>query len=75
MKKFSMTCSCGDMMEVEAEKLEEAKVKMKSQMSEEAIVKHMMARHPGESFMTKDQIDEMINKNIHEVPSSTPMVS
>ena len=46
MQKFSMTCSCGDVMSVDAENREEAVMKMKGMMTQEAIDAHCLEKHP-----------------------------
>ncbi len=46
MQKFSMTCSCGDVMSVDAESREEAVTKMKGMMTQEAIDAHCAEKHP-----------------------------
>lgn len=48
MHKFTMVCSCGDPMTVEAETREEAVAKLQGMMTEEAIAAHMTDKHPGE---------------------------
>ena len=40
MEKYSFTCSCGDVMSVDASSQEEAATKLKEMMSEEAIAAH-----------------------------------
>ena len=54
MNKFSMTCSCGDVMSVDAENRDEAVMKMKDMMTQEAIDAHCAEKHPG---MTLTQAD------------------
>ena len=66
MKTFSMTCSCGDVMSVEASNREEAISKMKTTMNEGAVAKHMAERHPGETVLLVAQVHAMISQNLQE---------
>ena len=52
MAKFSMTCSCGHKMDVDANSHPEAVSKMKEQMTEEAVKAHMDTHHAGQPMMT-----------------------
>lgn len=56
MAKFSMTCTCGHVMEVDAESREEAVQKMKDQMTPEAVKAHMDEFHQGEAPLTQEQV-------------------
>lgn len=64
MHKFSMTCSCGDVMSCDASTLEEAVTQMKNMMSQEAINKHMEEKHPGDPVMSVSDCHAMIEKNL-----------
>jgi hypothetical protein len=64
MDKFSMTCSCGDTMNVEAASREEAVAKIKAMMTEEAIAQHMAEKHPGEPVISISDCHAMIEKNM-----------
>ena len=61
--KFSMTCDCGDTMGIEANTREEAVMKMKSMMTQDAIDAHMAQRHPGRT-MTVAQVHMGIEKDL-----------
>ena len=67
MNKYSMTCSCGDPMDVEAGSLEEAVSKMKEMMTEEVIAKHMSEKHPGEEVPSVQQVHAMVDSGTHQV--------
>lgn len=65
--KYSMTCTCGDVMSVEAESREEAVEKMKGMMAQrEGIAQHMADKHPGEPVPSLEQVQAMITQNIQE---------
>lgn len=64
MNKYSMTCSCGDVMTVEAGSREEAVGKMKGMMNEAAVAAHMAEKHPGEPAMLVDQVHAMIEQHL-----------
>lgn len=67
MKKFSMQCTCGHTIEVEANDLEEAVGKIKGVMDEKAIEAHIAEKHAGEPVPTKEQSDMMVEKTTQEV--------
>ena len=51
---YSMTCSCGDVMSVEAGSRGEAVTKMKEMMNEEAVAKHVAEKHPNMTMTVQD---------------------
>ncbi len=53
-------------MTVEAENREEAVVKMKEMMSQDAISAHMSEKHPGEEAPTLEQVHAQIDANLVE---------
>ena len=59
-----MTCSCGDVMSVEAGSQEEAVGKMKGMMNEAAVAAHMTEKHPGEPEMSVAQVHATIEQNL-----------
>lgn len=67
MKKYSMTCSCGDVMTVDAASREEAVEKLKGMMTDEAIKQHMADKHPGVPVMTVEQCHAQIDQDTREV--------
>ena len=66
--KYSMKCSCGDVMDVEAGNRKEAVAKFKAMMTQDAINAHMSEKHPGKPVMTMAECHAMIEKDV------TPMV-
>lgn len=64
MTMFSMTCSCGDVMTVEAENRDEAMAKMKEMWTQEVIDKHMAEKHPGEPALTLAQAHTQIEQKL-----------
>lgn len=67
MNTFSMTCTCGDVMKVEASSREEAVQKMKAMMTEDMIAQHTAEKHPGEPAPSLEQTHMMIEKTIQLV--------
>lgn len=64
MSQFTMTCSCGDTMTVEAENRDGAVAKFKGMMDEAATGAHMAQKHPGQPVMLPAQCHEMIEKDV-----------
>ena len=48
MQKYSMTCTCGQVMSVDAVNRDEAVSKMKTMMNEEAVKMHFADKHKGQ---------------------------
>ena len=70
-----MTCSCGDVMDIEAETRGEAVSKMKAMMTQEAIASHMAEKHPSDPVMSVEDCHAMIEKHLTPVENSAnPMV-
>lgn len=61
--KFSSTCSCGDVMTVDAGSKEEAVTKLQAMMTEDAIAKHMAEKHPGDPVPSMEQAHALIAAN------------
>ena len=72
MDKYSMTCSCGDVVSVDAGSQEEAVSKMKEMWTTEMIAQHFAEKHPGQEVITKEQCDAMIDQELKkaEAPST-----
>lgn len=64
MNPFSMTCSCGDPMNVEAASREEAVAKLQGIMTAEAIAEHMAKKHPGDIVPPVSVVHIDIEKNL-----------
>lgn len=60
MAKFSMTCTCGQTIIVEADSLEVAKDKVKDRMGERELARHMAEKHKGERAWTRHEMERMI---------------
>lgn len=59
---YKMTCTCGDVMKVEANSREEAVEKLKEMTTEESLKMHMAEKHPGEAVPTLEQSHLMVEK-------------
>lgn len=57
MKKFSMKCSCGHVMAVDANTREEGVEKMKTMMDQNALDQHWMQYHQNDT-MPKPTLDQ-----------------
>jgi hypothetical protein len=64
MASFQMTCSCGDVMKVEAETREEGVTKMKEMMDQTAIEKHCAEKHADQPVMTVEEVHASIDKDL-----------
>jgi hypothetical protein len=64
MSEYSMTCSCGDEMKVEAGTREEAVSMLKGFMTEGAVKAHMAEKHPGEPVPAVKDIHAQIAANV-----------
>jgi hypothetical protein len=63
MANFSMTCTCGHTIEMEAGSREEAVTKFQSFMTQEALDEHFRERHnPSEPKPTLEQAHMMIDQ-------------
>lgn len=64
MSQYTMTCSCGDTMTVEAENRDAAVAQLRGMMDEAAIQAHMAQKHPGQPVMSVAQCHEMIGTGV-----------
>lgn len=64
MKTFSMTCSCGHVMSVQAKNRDEAVARMKAMMSPAAVEEHMRTLHPGEASIPVSRVHSMIEQGL-----------
>jgi uncharacterized protein YqfB (UPF0267 family) len=64
MQKFKMTCSCGDVMEVEAADRDGAVAQLKAMMTQEAIDAHMAEKHAGQPPMSMADCHAQIDKDV-----------
>ena len=67
MQSYSMTCSCGDELKVDAENREAAVEKLQAIMNEDAIKAHMAEKHPDEEVLTVAQIHDQIEEELEQV--------
>lgn len=64
--KYSMKCTCGHIMTVDAESREQAVELLKDEMTEERISEHMDEMHPGEPVPSQEQFNMMIEQKTVE---------
>lgn len=62
--KYMMKCSCGDVMDIQANSKEEAIGKFKGIMTAETIAKHFQEKHQGEKVPTQEQVHMMIAQQV-----------
>ena len=67
MMKFKMTCTCGDVMDMEAATKEEAIEKFKGMMTADAVAKHFADKHSGQPVPTMDQVHMNIAQSVVQV--------
>lgn len=65
MQNYSVTCTCGDNMTVQANSMEEAKTKLKEMMTPDMIAKHWGEKHQGQPTPTEEQLEAML-QTVHE---------
>ena len=66
MMKYSMKCTCGDVMTVDAANRDEAVAKMKGMMTPDAVQKHFGEKHPGQPVPPMEQIQANIEQAMVE---------
>lgn len=64
MRNFSMQCTCGDVMSVDAENREEAIEKMQESMSPAVIATHAAEKHAQEPMPSVEEVHAMIRDNM-----------
>ena len=67
MNKYSMTCSCGDTMTVDAPTRDEAVSKLKAMMDENGIKAHMDKNHPGQPLISVADCHAQIERDLKAV--------
>lgn len=65
--KYAMTCTCGDVMSVDAENRDTAVAQMKGMMTADALAAHFAEKHPGETVPSVEQSNTMTEQNLQEV--------
>ncbi len=65
--KYSMTCTCGHVMSVDADSQEEAATKLKEMMTQEELDKHWADMHTNDTGPkpTIEQSQAMIEQTVH----------
>lgn len=74
MKKYSMTCSCGQVMSVEGNTREDAVVKMKQMMDQVGLDTHWAQFHKGKPDSEKPTVEQshaMIDQMLQEVKAAS----
>ena len=67
MNKYSITCTCGHKMSVDAGTREEAVSKLTGMMTQEALDKHFLENHqPSETKPTLEQSHAMIAQTVQQ---------
>lgn len=62
MSQFSMTCTCGHVMSVDAGSRQDAVQKIKGMMTADAVASHMAERHVGQPVPPVSQVHAMIEQ-------------
>jgi hypothetical protein len=62
--KYSLSCSCGDIMTIRGWTRAKAVRSMKAAMSETTLYEHMAQKHIGEAVPTIQQVHAAIEQNI-----------
>ena len=64
MAKYSMTCTCGQVMAVDAWNIDEAVAEMKGNMNHGVLALHMQENHPGEPVPMMDDFHYTIQRSL-----------
>ena len=65
--KYSMTCTCGDVMAVDAENKDAAVAMLKANMTEDALKQHFAEKHAGQPMPSVEQAHAGIEQSVQEV--------
>ena len=63
---YSMTCTCGQVMSVDAENKDEAVSKMKAMMGPDQLAAHFTDKHAGQPVPSKEQSDSIVEQMVKE---------
>ena len=66
MMKYSMKCTCGDVLTCDAANRDEAVAKFKGMMTPDAVLKHFTEKHPGQPVPTPEQEQANIEQAVVE---------
>lgn len=61
---YSMTCSCGDVMSIDAGTRAEAINNLKATYNAKSVAEHMKQHHPGEKVPTVEEVYVMIEREL-----------
>jgi hypothetical protein len=59
-KTYSITCTCGEKMQVEADTREEAVMELKRSIDELSLANHAAERHPADDAPTIEEMYDII---------------
>ena len=62
MQKYSMTCSCGEVMTVDAGSKGEAVTKMKTMMNADKVKMHFADKHKGQPVPPVSEVHKMVDQ-------------
>lgn len=65
--KYAMTCTCGEVIDVDADNKDDAVAKIKGIMNADMVKKHMAEKHAGEPVPSQDQVHTMVEQGTKEV--------
>ncbi len=65
MSQFSMTCTCGHVISVDASDKQDAAKQMKTMMTADAIAAHFKDKHPGQAVLPVPQVHALIDRSVH----------
>lgn len=64
MNKYSMKCSCSEVMNADAATKEEAVAEIQGMMTQDAIDKHMAEKHAGQAVPPIAEVHAMIEQQV-----------
>lgn len=64
--KYSLKCTCGDVMTVDASSRDEAVAKFKEMMGPDAVAAHFAEKHAGQPVPAQDQVNAMVESGVME---------
>lgn len=69
---YSMQCTCGHVMSVDAVSRDEAVAQLKGMMTQQAMEQHFAEKHPGEPVPPLEQTHMMIEQKTQEGVMAPP---
>ena len=64
MASFTMTCTCGDVITLDAPDRDAAVGQLKGMMDEAGIAHHFAEKHPGQPVPPVDQVHAMLEQGV-----------